>query len=451
MFTELSLTNFKSWKQLDAMRLGRITGLFGTNSSGKSSLIQALLLLKQTAESNDQNVPLQLGDDDSYVNLGSYAEVVHGHDESAAVGIGLKVRLGDGLSFRDDLNAPSLWGDSIQVSLEVAQSHHLVSLTSLRYQFADHAYGVVVTEQEGMGEAYQFMTSDERVGEKVSRTAFFNSNPGKGYAIPMNILRTSHSLLFLKDLENLFEIEVKATSYLGPLREPPSREYRFRNSAPSDVGVRGEYAIAALVASRNQPRLVEEYNPFKNPLEAIIAKQLVRLGLLHSFELVKIEGVTNLYQVRVQREEGSPQVLITDVGFGVSQILPVLVLCYYAPRGSTIIIEQPELHMHPRVQTELADIFIEVAQQRDVQIILESHSEHLLQRLQRRIAEEKLAREDVALYFCSQSRGESVAEELKLDPYGNIRNWPPDFFGNEFAEMAAMTEAAAKRKAARGN
>jgi predicted ATPase len=70
MITELSLENFKSWKRIDKMRLGKITGLFGTNSSGKSSILQFLLMLKQTAESKDQNVPLQFGDDRSYVNLG---------------------------------------------------------------------------------------------------------------------------------------------------------------------------------------------------------------------------------------------------------------------------------------------------------------------------------------------------------------------------------------------
>jgi predicted ATPase len=99
------------------------------------------------------------------------------------------------------------------------------------------------------------------------------------------------------------------------------------------------------------------------------------------------------------------------------------------------------------VQSGLADIFIDAYQKRGVQIILESHSEHLLQRLQLRMAEEKIVPSDVNLYFCSLEHGESKLEALKLDEYGNIHNYPKDFFGDRFEEMAAMTEAGIARRA----
>ena len=136
------------------------------------------------------------------------------------------------------------------------------------------------------------------------------------------------------------------------------------------------------------------------------------------------------------------------MGFGVSQILPVLVLCFYADKGSTIILEQPEIHLHPAVQAGLADVFIDAVKRRNIQIIFESHSEHLLKRLQRRIAEEKLAVKDTALYFCESENGDSILKQLDIDEFGNIINWPKDFFGDEFGEMAAMTKAAISRKAA---
>nr|VFK31631.1 MAG: AAA ATPase domain-containing protein [Candidatus Kentron sp. MB]VFK75863.1 MAG: AAA ATPase domain-containing protein [Candidatus Kentron sp. MB] len=97
---------------------------------------------------------------------------------------------------------------------------------------------------------------------------------------------------------------------------------------------------------------------------------------------------TGLYEVKVKRGFQSAKVSIIDVGFGVSQLLPVLVLCYYVDEGSTILLEQPELHLHPSVQMGLTDVFIDVMKNRHVQIILESHSEHLLSRLQRRMAAE---------------------------------------------------------------
>ncbi|MEZ4983810.1 MAG: DUF3696 domain-containing protein [Saprospiraceae bacterium] len=153
-----------------------------------------------------------------------------------------------------------------------------------------------------------------------------------------------------------------------------------------------------------------------------------------------------MYRVYVKKNENSSEVLITDVGFGVSQILPVITLCYYAPRGSILIIEQPEIHLHPSVQAGLADIFIDAINIRGVQIILESHSEHLLKRLQRRIAEEKFDVNEASLFFCSNNNGESKIENLQLDEFGNIINWPEHFFGDEVGELAATAKAIIKRK-----
>jgi predicted ATPase len=159
-----------------------------------------------------------------------------------------------------------------------------------------------------------------------------------------------------------------------------------------------------------------------------------------------IKEGSNLYQVFVQQSPGAAEVLITDVGFGVSQVLPVLVLCYYVPEGSTIILEQPEIHLHPSVQAGLADVFIDAVKRRKIQIILESHSEHLLRRLQRRIAEEQYSPDNAALYFCSTVNGTSQLTPLQIDLYGHISNWPEGFFGDDFGEMAAMSQAVIDRK-----
>ena len=116
--------------------------------------------------------------------------------------------------------------------------------------------------------------------------------------------------------------------------------------------------------------------------------------------------------------------------------------------------EQPEIHLHPQVQAHLADAFIsavqawEGGQPRNVQLIVESHSEHFLSRLQRRVAEGVLTPDDVAIYFCKRSGKYAELEPLSLDLYGNIQNWPDNFFGDEMEDIAARTTAAMTRKIA---
>ena len=114
---------------------------------------------------------------------------------------------------------------------------------------------------------------------------------------------------------------------------------------------------------------------------------------------------------------------------------------------STVILDHPDIHLHPSVQAGLADVFIDVWRKHRVQILFESHSEHLLRRLQRRIAEEEIDRDDVSLFFCSTNdEGSSILERLEVDKSGNISNWPRDFFGDQFGEIAAMSDAVLARQ-----
>ena len=98
------------------------------------------------------------------------------------------------------------------------------------------------------------------------------------------------------------------------------------------------------------------------------------------------------------------------------------------------------------VQSQLADLLIEIVTERKLQILVESHSEHLLNRLQRRIAEEKISVEKTALYFCRNDEDVSNIEHLKMDEFGNISNWPENFFGNEMGELFARAEAEMERR-----
>ncbi|MCB1048666.1 MAG: DUF3696 domain-containing protein, partial [Calditrichaeota bacterium] len=134
---------------------------------------------------------------------------------------------------------------------------------------------------------------------------------------------------------------------------------------------------------------------------------------------------------------GNKTANLIHVGFGVSQVLPMVVLALTAPEGSTIIVEQPEIHLHPSAQSELADLMIHTATERKLQFLVETHSEHLFRRMQTLVADPESPASDknCAMHFVSRSTaGEAVVTRLVLDEYGRIQNWPERFFGDSIGE-----------------
>jgi len=431
------------------MRLAPITGLFGSNSSGKTSLIQLLLLMKQTAESTDRAQVLNFGDERSYTSLGTFGDVVSEHDRNSLLDWSVSWTTEKELDIADPEHpGQTLFaGRDFRLAASVREtSRERLVVESLTYELNGHKFRMrrkadARNRYELRAEAGGF-----RFKRPVGRPWDLPA-PVKFYGFPDQVKARFQNAGFLGDLQLAFEDLMAGIYYLGPLREYPQRQYIWAGGQPEDVGIRGERVVDALLASRAREITISRGKGRKRLLlEEYVAVWLQELGLIQQFAVETLAEGSNLYQIRVRKTARSPEVLITDVGFGVSQILPVLVLCFYVPPHSIIVLEQPEIHLHPSVQAGLADVIVDAVRKRHVQVIVESHSEYLLQRLQRRIAEEEISPGETALYFCDTVGGSSTLLPLEVDIFGNITNWPKDFFGDSFGEMAAMTEAAAKRK-----
>ncbi len=449
MLTRLRLENFKSWKDTGDIALKPITGFFGANSSGKTSLIQALLLLKQTADSPDRGLVFHFGDRRTPVGLGNFDSIVHEHDTSNTLRIsfGWKARTPFGVT---DRSTKRRIVRSIRIGFEVAsreatnQSGKSLIVDEMAYRVGDKVFGM----RRNAEAKYDLFSEGSKFEFARSRgRAWPLPHPDQYYGFPHQVGTYFTNAEFLFDLEFELEERLQEVYYLGPLRAYPERTYIWSSAEPTDVGPAGEAVVAAILASRERGEEIGQGRGRPRlSLEEYAAQWLKKLGLIHDFRIARLTDGSPVFEVRVRKSPRSAEVLITDVGFGVSQILPVLVLCFYVPEGSTVILEQPEIHLHPAIQSGLADVLIDAWKKRGVQVLIESHSEHLLRRLQRRIAEEDIPQGDVGLYFCSTDDDGSNLTPLELDSYGNISNWPRDFFRDQLDEIAAMSDAVLARR-----
>lgn len=256
------------------------------------------------------------------------------------------------------------------------------------------------------------------------------------------------------DITNFFR---KSIYYIGPLREPPQYIYLLPPSPGYQyVGSKGEFAPTILERFKGEkvdfplpPGKNAKAKQERGTLIYALGIWLEHMGLLSS---VKTEDLGKAgTKLSVQMAGVDTELDLTSVGVGISQVLPLLVGCLLAPRGTTFLLEQPELHLHPKVQSILADFFLGLTKV-GKQVIVETHSEYLINRLRRRVAEDEsdTLADDIQIYFVEREGGESIFRSVDLNAYGAVVEWPKGFFdeGPNEAQMI-MTAAIRKRRKAR--
>lgn len=456
MLTRLRFKNFKAWPDSGDIRLAPLTVLFGTNSAGKTSIPQLLLMLKQTAASPDRQRALQLGDSRSLVELGAYDDIVYRHDVHRPVDIELEWTAAEPLEVLDSASGAAYAGDRFGFHVQIqADKRRQPVVNGFRYELAAAETGPVldVEMRRANGDRKFALTSSRYKLVRQAGRAAPLPEPERFYGFPDEVEAYYQNTAFTADLVLALERQLGSIYYVGPLRDYPSRLYLWSGEIPEHVGIKGEKAIEAILAGQDRSFKLRAGDR-KKSLPELVAGRLRTMGLIKDFHVSPLGKLRKEYEVLVKTGSHMPDVKLTDVGFGVSQVLPVVVECFYVPPYSVVIFEQPEIHLHPRVQAELADLFIDAIRAREdgeprrCQFIVESHSEHFLRRLQRRIAEQEVSADDTALYFVHTERDRARLEALDVDGFGNIRNWPQGFFGDEMEDLVARTKAQSNRTAA---
>lgn len=453
MIRNLRIQNFKAWEDTGDLRLAPLTIIFGANSAGKSSLGHLLMALKQTAILSDRKRALHLGDKTSLVDLGTLKDCIHNHDMSRSLGFTIGWRLPKPITVQNSADPKQKFqGSEIQLNSQiVAGLNDRPEVDHFEYIF-DSSPALTVTHQAHQGNDPTLVSEPLSLSRPTGRP-WPVEKPEKFYRFSDSTLARFSNSDFLAGFALETERMLGGIYFLGPLRRPPERTYQWSGEAPEDVGPEGQSTISALLAAESR-KISPGKRMHTRQFGEFIAARLKEMGVISNFKVNRLDDGRRDYEVLVQTYAGAPEVKLTDVGFGISQVLPALVQAFYAPPNSTIWMEQPEIHLHPQVQKALADVFISAVQAvedgkpRNVQLVIESHSEHFLTRLQRRVAEGVIGPEDVAVYFCGRDGSGTEIEPLRMNRDGQIENWPENFFGDEMEDIAARTVASMKRRIA---
>jgi len=415
--SSVQIGNFKGILSSRNLQIKPITIFVGANSSGKSSCIHALAALAQTVKVTNDSRPLVLDDEFAMVHLGRFIEIVHSrsYQDSIELGLGMKdmhytalKRGKDGRRTIESRTAPMKASYRFKCTKRTQETN----LDSASYTIGEHSYAVrrgrdprSYTIAEGTGASAVKVQTDRESAFFLSQSGLF-SYRGK----------EDHFERFLPMLgaQETVKSELSKCLYLGPFRQGPLRRYASRGAGPTEVGAMGESTITMLanetIQSRTRPHLKQ------------LAKWLKLLGLAESVDVSRI-GRSDLFDVSMKLKDGE-SFPIADLGYGMSQILPVLTQCSFAPKGATLLFEQPEIHLHTIAARALSGVFIETAKSKSAHVVLETHSPELVKEFMVKQRAGEISPDDIIFYRVNRYDGESRITPLEFDEHLDIYdNW----------------------------
>ena len=463
---KISIENFKSIKRLRNFEIKPLTIISGTNSSGKSSFIQLLLLLKQTVELDSSKEALYLKG--PLYKVRAYEDVAHNKDLTNMLGIGFefdkseisKINTGK-IALLNNLGDYKCFV-SIQYNDKKAVKKFSVDFKFTKSEIKDQS--ILFTSDED--QSFKIETNTAIFGNEllyeepqVTNIEYSSIYPkfyeslveGKddiGMAKDVSTDRYSRTPIYIDGVKNIINSFLQNISYIGPIREEPKEEY-FIPENHKNVGIKGEFVSQVLeefaTVSYSFFKIDENDNglSYKN-VDALLL-DWVKYWMCEVFELatdIRTEKKEDAYRIVLINKSGLAT-SIKHVGVGVSQLLPIVVQGLIMPENSTLIVEQPEVHLHPKVQSQLYDFLYGLTLQ-GKRVIVETHSSHFITRMRRRIAEDETNEMDdrISLTFIE----DNIFRTIEMNDLGTLEYYPENFIESSNKELRAIVKAQVKKR-----
>lgn len=396
--TSFSIENFKGFNHETAFDIKPLTIFLGPNSSGKSSGIHALATLSQTASTPNTKVPLILDHEYADVHLGRFIDVIHTKKYTDSISFKLKIENFEQANPFEESKETEKGDLNVSVSYKSTKRTQEIYLSNMHITFNEHKFLVKKVQNKpeydviDMSINKKFRTTLERPFSIAFPTNITDDFPVGQYFLMGNFLRQ-------------IETRLQNILYLGPFRQSPRRIYPYRGGVPEHVGPEGELAMQMIanehISSQSKTHTKQ------------ISRWLSIMGLAKNINLSR-QGKSDLFTANLSLQEGK-QFPIADLGYGLSQILPVLTQCSFAPENSILLFEQPEIHLHSIAARKLPEVFIETIKEKNAKIIIETHSPDVIRSVFNSIRDKKINVNDVVIYRIERVNGESVVKPIDIE------------------------------------
>lgn len=424
MLRSIKVENFRAFKRAE-IDFSKVNVFVGPNNSGKSSLVSVINLISQNIRLNAQDSNLALNG--AYVQLGTYIDVVNGHDPKSNISISFSI-------------------DKFKYEYEYRYRSHKREIELIKSSVSD---GDIYASYDKDGSPSKFVLKS--LSENIEyrpgrvRVRFFGmymfvpygAVPSAEEGIPEASISKLRTFTFRS--ANALEQHFSAFDSVGAFRAAPERTYHYTGEAPSNVGRFGEN-FAQMLATNAGSRGRSKNNILKRICEWFVVSGIAKD--------VKLKPLTNRHFEIIVKDNTGAESNITDSGFGCSQVLPVLVagLNLLQDRRSSrppmLVVQEPEIHLHPTAAAHLGTFFASLARS-GVQCFVETHSENIVLRIARHVALKHLRPDDVRIYWVSEAEKEHKITMLELREDGTFKtDWPEGFFPTRASETMQLARAA---------
>lgn len=447
MITRLSLNNFKAFKSLEELEIRDLTIIAGKNSCGKSSILQSLLLLKQTID-DASNSPLC--SEGRFLKFSNLKEISFGLPKINRASIGYRLHV--------DLNTISADID-LSFKNKKTQAGYSVQLGRLigNIKLSPDSKSSGLT---GVGlESLSLKAVEKIINERIGRLKSFRLNNFKikynGFLPEIIEVHGTHSdgkedafslpVLFFSDIDWKISAELnnalREIKYLSPVRAIPERAYVHFSNDASQLNHDGSNAAHVLWARQSEEvKWKNKSLPLKNALNECVET----IGLNQSISPNKSGDI--LYRVAIKELATNKQVSLSDVGFGYSQILPIILMGLLQKPKQLILLEQPEIHLHPAAAANLADLFLGFIED-NKRFIIETHSQELINRIRLRVVQNPALAKRINIVFVESGAEQgSTIKQFQIDQNGMFPEWPDGFLDESEKLALAILEARISRK-----